>query len=97
MIYELHDDEVHSKPVALSQRMHAEHSCVNCFLQLSPTTSNVCNNTHERNFNGGPGRTRTYDQGIHSALLFPIRVDYLITLNLIWYQVVRARDALACY
>lgn len=31
---------------------------------------------------GGPGRTRTYDQGIHSALIFPSGVDYLITLNM---------------
>ena len=30
---------------------------------------------------GGPGRTRTYDQGIHLTRSFLTGVDYLITLN----------------
>ena len=29
--------------------------------------------------NGGPARTRTWDQGIHLARMFPSGVDYLIT------------------
>ena len=29
---------------------------------------------------GGPGRIRTYDQGIHAAPVFPPGVDYLFTL-----------------
>jgi len=33
------------------------------------------------NTNGGPGRTRTYDQGIHSTRLFLSGADYLITRN----------------
>ena len=30
---------------------------------------------------GGPGRTRTYDQGIHCTHPFPDGADYLITLD----------------
>jgi len=41
----------------------------------------TCTKIFKEELFGGPGRTRTYDQGIHSALLFPIRVDYLITLT----------------
>ena len=30
---------------------------------------------------GGPGRIRTYDQGIHVLPMFPSSVDYLFTLG----------------
>ena len=43
----------------------------------------------------GPGRIRTYDQGIHSAPVFPPGVDYLFTrarCACVW-----VRDAPACY
>ena len=43
--------------------------------------------------NGGPTRTRTWDQGIHCTQSFLIGADYLISLD----RIVRGRDALACY
>jgi len=43
---------------------------------------------------GGPGRTRTCDQGIHLSRTFLYGADYLITLSLATGGV---REALACY
>jgi hypothetical protein len=45
--------------------------------------------------NDGPGRIRTYDQGIHFAPTFPPGVDYLFTRA--DGSSVRVRDALACH
>ena len=48
-----------------------------------------------REVDDGPGRIRTYDQGIHSAPAFPPGVDYLFTRApgaCVW-----VRDAPACY
>jgi hypothetical protein len=44
---------------------------------------------------GGPGRIRTCNQGIHSVPSFPMGVDYLFTLEP--GSVVRVRDAHACH
>jgi len=37
--------------------------------------------TNTRLKNGGPARTRTWDQGIHCTHSFPNGADYLITLD----------------
>ena len=36
---------------------------------------------YRRDLNGGPARTRTWDQGIHLSHSFLNGADYLITLN----------------
>src|SRR5579862_6960065 len=61
-------------------------------VQVSPNsaepaaTGGYCDGLHHRHardlpadLNSGPGRIRTYDQGIHYASAFPLRVDYLFT------------------
>jgi hypothetical protein len=48
-----------------------------------------------RRSSGGPARTRTEDQGIHSTPPFPAGVDYLFTPQILRRKGVR--DALACY
>src|ERR1700722_16060460 len=44
--------------------------------QIRPTGSSW---TSPDDVSGGPARTRTEDQGIHSTPPFPARVDYLFT------------------